>query len=130
MGCQGLKLFHVKHCWVDIWERAYKKAAVNCRLKFVEKSFRQTSGPLRRGLWPRPPSLDLRSIHLVRFAQRGSGLQPIKLRYSLAFSGKLCIGAVDQIKDLDSTAKVGAHRPPFTLFPRRFAEQISPLSTD
>ena len=57
------------------------------------------------------------AIHLVRFAQRGSSLQPIAFRLMLMLLGKPCIGAVDQITDLDSTAKVGTHRPPFRVCP-------------
>ena len=59
------------------------------------------SRPLRRG-YPLP-----------WVAQRSSSLQPIA-----ALLGKPCIGAVCQITDLDSTAKEGAHRPPFQGLPR------------
>ena len=40
-----------------------------------------------------------------------SSLQPIIHRLWLEFSGKPCTGAVDQVKDLDSTAKIHLREP-------------------
>ena len=80
-----------------------------CRKYFFDKMNTAAAGFMPQGTL----SCRFAAIHLVRSAQGGSSLQPIA-----TLLGKPCIGAVCQITDLDSTAKVGARRPPFQGLPR------------